>query len=120
MSKKNYNAIAFKNRDIDRINPNSASQDSIPKPTYGRFNRPLFTGPNMGTSKDSSKYEEGYWHGVKKTMLGRPSAISTKEVFNSWYSAGSKDGVQAVRRAWNLPDTLPNGSSRPSWLKDNK
>lgn len=87
-----YNEYGFKNSVVDRLLKN----DSLPKPTYKRFNVPLYTGPNPGTTQDSLNYQQGFSQGIKNFQKGLPNAIGLRDADN-FYRAGKKDGVEAMK-----------------------
>ena len=88
-----YEKYGFRNTVVDRF-----QNDTIPKPTYKRFNVPLYTGINPGTKQDSITYEQGFAQGIKNFQIGKPNAIGLRDADN-FYSAGKKDGVDAAKKA---------------------
>ena len=88
-----YDKIGFKNKVVDRLVKN----DSLPKPTFNRFNVPLYTGVNLGTAKDSTNYKQGFSQGIKNFQRGLPKAFGLRDADN-FYSAGRKDGVEAMQK----------------------
>ncbi len=87
-----YNKIGFKNKLIDMV-----QNDSIPKPTFNRFNIPLYTGLKPGTKQDSIRYKKGFAQGIKNVKKGRPNAIGLSDA-NNFHSAGRRDGVEAMKK----------------------
>ena len=91
-----YNKIGFKNKVVDKLVKN----DSLPKPTFKRFNVPLYTGVNPGTKQDSLKYTQGFSQGIKNFQRGLPNAFGLRDSDN-FYRAGRRDGVEAMKKSKN-------------------
>lgn len=88
-----YKKLSFKNKDIDKL----VKKDTVPKPTYKRFNVPLYTGLVKGKKRDSVMYERGFKQGVKNFNNGNPGAISLYDGDN-FHRAGKLDGVEAMTK----------------------
>ena len=117
MPNHDYNNIGFKNKDIDKMMSDfykdietkkrmdkmhkdiqKKDNDSLPKPTYERFNIPLITGPNPGTSQDSISYREGFYQGIKNYQEGYPKDPIGILDANRFSRAGKKDGFDAAKK----------------------
>ena len=88
-----YDKYGFKNKVVDRLVKN----DSLPKPTFNRFNIPLYTGRKPGTKQDSITYKKGFAQGIKNVQRGTPNAIGLRDS-NNLHRAGTKDGVEAMKK----------------------
>ena len=86
-----YNKIGFKNKLIDMV-----QNDSIPKPTFKRFNIPLYTGRKPGTKQDSITYKKGIVQGIKKISYKEVMGELKKWRDEKWVRIGTDGSIKGA------------------------